>query len=781
MKKYILILIALFSTTFVNAQPPKFEISGTVKDAKTGEILIYTTVFQVGTVNGTTSDFDGKFRLEIEDLEHNEIEFSFIGYETQLITLDFKQTEYEVLLKQTSIEIGLPVIPGNRIYAQPHNENGKLLNKSTPTTILTKTDLERNDGFSFAPVLNQTPGLFMQNGTLNTNRISIRGIGSRSPFSTSKIRAYINEIPLTSGDGETTIEDFDLTLFDRIEITKGPGDVQRGASLGGTIWMRTFGLFNNPNNFESKTQFGSYNTVSTTNQLTTNFGYGWLNIRHSLLRSDGYRNNNQSNRQNFSLLGKISGSDVGNFYVLANYTNAKAEIPSSIDSLTFVNNPQAAAANWEGVNGNEDYDKGTFGLSFQKGFYDVGWEITSSVFYTFRNNYEVRPFNILDENSDMFGLRAKGTYNKRIKNNPLEIVIGTEVFNENYDWQTLENGTENQLSNNQENRFYYNAFAQGDLKLWNSVTLNAGVNVNDTRYNLTDLFNPDSTNQSGNYRFEPTISPRFGVVIEPTFSEKFGEAVIYINVGHGFSPPTVSETLTPNGQINLDIQPETGWNYEIGTRGFLYELPKTAQVYGIYYDFSFYRMNIENLLVGRNLGNGAFTTINAGKTQHNGFEGLVKFTPFVGKKYFVDLSVAYTFTAYQFTEFTDGNADYSGNELTGVPSNSVQTSLDFHYNIKENIRIYSTLQYQFIDKMPINDANTIYSESYQLANAKIGLRWRFEKVFLNFYGGINNIFEERYAAMLAVNATGFGSSSPRYYYPGLPRNFYGGVSIKWNF
>lgn len=781
MKKYILIIIALFSTTFVNAQTTKFEISGTIKDADTGEILAYATVFQIGTPNGTNADFDGNFRLEIEDLTHKEIEFSFIGYETQRITLDFEQTEYKILLKEAVVEIDLPIVSGRQIYKQPHSENGKLLNRSTATTIITKTALERNDGFSFSPVLNQTPGLLMQNGTLNTNRISIRGVGARSPFSTSKIRAYINEIPLTSGDGETTIEDFDLTLFDKIEITKGAGDVQRGASLGGTILMRTFDLFNNPNNFESKTQFGSYNTVLTTNQLTTNFSYGWLNIRHSLLHSDGYRNNNKSDRQNFSLLGKVDGAMFGNVYVLANYTNAKAEIPSSIDSLTFVNNPQAAAANWEAVNGNEDYGKGTFGLSFQKDFYDAGWQIASSVFYTFRNNYEVRPFNILDENSDMFGIRAKGMYNKRIKDNPLEIVIGTEIFNENYDWQTLQNGTENQLSNNQENRFYYNAFAQGDLRLWDAITLNAGLNFNDTRYNLTDLFNPDSTNQSGNYRFEPQISPRFGVVIEPKFSEKFGEAVIYINVGHGFSPPTVAETLTPDGQINPNIQPETGWNYEIGTRGFLYQLPKTAQVYGIYYDFSIYRMNIENLLVGRNLGNGAFTTINAGKTQHNGLEGLVKFTPFVGKKYNVDLSVAYTFTDYKFTEFTDGNSAYSGNELTGVPSNSVQTFLDFYYNLKENIRLYANFQYQFTDKMPINDANTIYSEKYQLSNAKIGLRWGFEKIFLNFYGGINNIFDTQYASMLAVNATGFGGNAPRYYYSGLPRNFYGGFSVKWNF
>ena len=169
------------------------------------------------------------------------------------------------------------------------------------------------------------------------------------------------------------------------------------------------------------------------------------------------------------------------------------------------------------------------------------------------------------------------TDNKQIKNDPLELVIGTEIFNENYEWQTLENGTENQISDNQENRFYYNAFAQADFKVWNSVIFNAGLNFNNTRYELTDLFNRDSTNQSGNYSFEPTVSPRFGVVIEPTFSEKFGEAVIYINVGNGFSPPTVSETLTPDGHINQNIQPETVPTYEIGYQGLLNELPTTDQ------------------------------------------------------------------------------------------------------------------------------------------------------------------------------------------------------------
>ena len=785
MRKIKLLLSLCFVMLLGNIDAQVFVISGEVKDAETGELLVFANIMQVGTTNGAVADIDGKFKLEINNRSYDEIEITFIGYESKRIKLDFEQTYYDILLKQQKITIGPPIIPGYRIWRKPHDINSKLLNRSTPTAIISSNDLQRNDGFSFAPVLNFAPGVFMQNGTLNTNRISIRGIGSRSPFSTSKIRAYLNEIPLTSGDGETTIEDFDLSLFDQVEINKGGGDVQHGASLGGTILLKTYQRYRIEDNFKSQVQFGSFNTIATTNQLQKKHNYGWVNVRHTLLNSAGYRDNNASTRHNFSLLSKLDAFTFADLYVLANYTNAKAEIPSSLDSLTFVKTPTEAAANWAAVNGNEDYGKGTFGLSLHKELYNDDnssiWKIDGSIFYNFRQNDEVRPFNTLAERSDMRGFRAKGLYEKSFNNSVLQVTLGTELFDENYDWQTFVNDTEQLLSDNVERRFYYNAFTQGDLKLWNGITINAGLNYNDTRYTLTDKFNPDSTNLSGDYRFEPTFSPRIGFVIEPHLSDKFGEAVLYINAGHGFSPPTVAETLTPNGQINPAIQPETGWTFDVGSRGFLWELPNTAQSYGIYYDFSFYRMAVENLLITTNLGNGSFFNVNAGATQHDGFEGLIKLSPFAKDEYEVHLTTAYTFSNYTFEEFNDGNIDYSGNELTGIPRHTLQSAVDFEYKIKKQMTLYGNVHYQFIDAMPINDANTVYADSYQVTNLKLGLRIGFESVFLNFYGGINNLFDERYASMLAVNARGFGSAAPRYYYPGFPRHYYGGLSVRWNF
>lgn len=88
--------------------------------------------------------------------------------------------------------------------------NDSLLNAPASIAVLTPADIQRNNLSEIAPVLNTIPGVFMQSGSINTNRISIRGIGTRTPYGTNKIRAFYGSIPLTSGDSETTIEDIDL-------------------------------------------------------------------------------------------------------------------------------------------------------------------------------------------------------------------------------------------------------------------------------------------------------------------------------------------------------------------------------------------------------------------------------------------------------------------------------------------------------------------------------------------------------------------------------------------
>ena len=43
---------------------------------------------------------------------------------------------------------------------------------------------------------------------------------------------------------------------------------------------------------------------------------------------------------------------------------------------------------------------------------------------------------------------------------------------------------------------------------------------------------------------------------------------------------------------------------------------------------------------------------------------------------------------------------------------------------------------------------------------------------MNISSGINNLFNKKYASGIVINARGIGGRDPRYYYPGLPRNYF---------
>jgi TonB-linked SusC/RagA family outer membrane protein len=64
-------------------------VQGTVTD-KDGNPLPGATIIESGSVNGTISDFDGNFTLEVSD-ENSTLEISFIGFESQQITANVNE------------------------------------------------------------------------------------------------------------------------------------------------------------------------------------------------------------------------------------------------------------------------------------------------------------------------------------------------------------------------------------------------------------------------------------------------------------------------------------------------------------------------------------------------------------------------------------------------------------------------------------------------------------------------------------------------------------------
>ncbi|GET30390.1 SusC/RagA family TonB-linked outer membrane protein [Prolixibacter sp. SD074] len=74
-------------------------ITGKVTDASTKEPLVGATVVIAGTTNGTTTDFDGNYRLNVT--RGQSLVYSFIGYRSQTITISGQTTLNVALAVET--------------------------------------------------------------------------------------------------------------------------------------------------------------------------------------------------------------------------------------------------------------------------------------------------------------------------------------------------------------------------------------------------------------------------------------------------------------------------------------------------------------------------------------------------------------------------------------------------------------------------------------------------------------------------------------------------------
>jgi len=638
--------------------------------------------------------------------------------------------------------------------------------------VISSADLQVAEGVNYSSILNKVPGVFMQSGALNTNRITIRGIGARSPFGTTSIRAYFGEIPLTDGNGNSAIEDFELGAISRIEIHKGPSGSSFGVGLGGTIILRPkYEVFQKATSSIASTH-GSYGLQRELIKVGVANTKIATNLVYSNTLSDGYRENNKYNRQTFtaSVLATISKKDTLQF--IGNYTDLKAFIPSSVNLETFNTNPKSAAPTWRDAQGFEDTQSILAGLTWNHSFSN-DLQVLSSVYTSAKKNNEPRPFNILKEKSNTYGIRSRVAGNV---SNKIKWGIGGELFYDNLKNSTFENrykdfplGTGSilgeQLSKLDEVRSYYNLFGETSYRFNKKLLVNLGVNFNQTSYKIKDQLNQGEEDQSGDLSFNPILSPKLGLL----FNLK-KNIILKASIAHGFAPPTTEETLLPEGEINTNLKPEQGWNFEVGSQfSFL-----KNRLYG---DVSIYNLKVTDLLVSRRSENDALFAINAGKTNHIGLEGNLNYEVLTTEKLSLLTFMNYSIYQYKFNTFIDEGNDFSNNKLTGVPSGVFNTGISF----ESNLGLFGNINFQYVGRIPANDANTVFSDSYKLVNAKMGYQTMFKKLNFKAFAGINNILDEKYVSQLQVNASSFGGRAPRYYYAGNPVNFYGGIVLSYLF
>lgn len=764
--RYIILSIGLVCC-FLQIKAQIQPVRGHIYDSQTRQPLAAVVILNIEGEELTRSDAKGYFEISSSQPE-NRVRAVLAGYKIQQIKLNTGEHDLNVQLDADAVSLNEVRIAGY---------NGNKTNKETAgaVALITLKDINRGAAVSLQLALNAIPGVRMDQSTLSEARISIRGNGVRASYGIRNIKIYVNEIPVTEADGTTRIEALDVNSIGRAEVIKGPASSIYGAGTGGVI---NFQLQRSPYQEQSLEASGliganGLHRLATTyrsggDKINSYVSYGWQEY-------EGYREHSNDMRRFLTGNFQLFPGNKRIITLLLNRTTQYSQIPGSLTQDQVNANPlQANATNLDKAAGR--YQTWTrIGLGQQYRFNDQ-FSNTTSVFTYFYDLDHPLPYAYIRNFYQSYGGRTRFTYDPGFKILPTRFTVGAE-FNEGMTKGTQyvnNHGTEGALNSNIDyQNTQYSIFYQSETTLGPQTTLTLGLSYNSLRYDVNDYL---KQNQSGLKKFDPQATPR--IALSHTFSPALS---LHASVSSGFSPPSSSEIKNVDGSINPTLQAEKGVNYEVNAKG---NLLKSR----LEYDLALFKMDMKGELIGQSVQQGITIYNNAGKTSHNGIELSLSYQILKPEDQNEILSLrpfaAVTYSDFKFKDYKTLNAQnevtatYDDNQLTGIAPWVLNAGID----LETRTGIYFYGSYFFSDRLPLNDANSVYNAAYHVANAKIGYRKQiFKCLETNLYAGLDNILNKSYSSIVSLNAVGYGGAQPAYFNPSPKRNGYGGLNVKFIF
>ena len=639
-------------------------------------------------------------------------------------------------------------------------------NVPAAVSVVDQTDIQLGQPtLGFNESLNRVPGVFVQNSYnyAQNQRISIRGFGTRSAFGVREIKVLVDGIPETQPDGQTQLDNIDLGATQRIEVLRGPASSLYGNSSGGVINIITED--GPPTPFLETRLMGGYYGLQKY-QAKTGGQVGNLNFlfNTSYLSLNGYRDH--SREQNVLFTGKLRytidpRSDVT--MLLSFLDSPLIEDPGALTRAQVEQNRRQARDLNVQLDAGERITQGKMGFVYRNQFLP-GHEITVmqySLFRQFDNKLPIFPSaggGIVK--FDRFGIGGgiKYTYDTLIASFPNRLMLGidTEYQNDNRRRFNNNNGQRGALRLHQdEDVRSVGPFVQNEFALLDNLLLTAGLRYDNVRFTVDDRFLSDG-DDSGARTFDQ-LSPMGGILYSPLPTWH-----LYGNVSTAFQVPTTTELANPTegGGFNSDLDPQKAINYEIGTRGVLWER--------LNYDVALFWIVIDDELVQFEGASGRTFFRNAGRSERKGTEVYFNL-PLTDR---LQWTLSYTYLDATFDRYLTPAGRFDGNDEPGIPPHQLFTELFYSHPSG----FYSAFNMYFVDDFFVNDANTEKNDAYTVLNLRMGYEWTLGRGRISPFIGFNNITNEKYNGIVRLNALG-----GRFFEPAPTFNLYGGLQMTYEF
>ncbi len=210
--KNIIIFTFLAFSSLVSAQ----KLSGTIMDGEFNEPLAFSNVVVKGTIIGTTSDFEGKYTLDVPVGVYT-IQFLYLGYETKEISnvemVLGKLTEVDVVMNPSSNQLDEVVL----VTSARQNSETAILNVQRKSVNLldglSAQSIKKVGDSDLAGAIKRVPGVSVQGGKY----VYVRGLGDR--YSKTVLNGL--EVPGLDPDRNTLqLDIFPTNLIENILVSK---------------------------------------------------------------------------------------------------------------------------------------------------------------------------------------------------------------------------------------------------------------------------------------------------------------------------------------------------------------------------------------------------------------------------------------------------------------------------------------------------------------------------------------------------------------------------------
>lgn len=222
-----LCLVSFLTVAFSFAQSGT--ATGTIMDGEFAEPMAFANVIVKGTTTGTTSDFDGKYILNLEPGTYTLV-FSYVGYNTQeisdvVITAN-KETVVDITLSTNSLETVIVTTSVKR-----NTENAVLNFQKKSVTLLdglSAQSIKKTGAGNIASAVKSVPGVSVQGGKY----VYVRGLGDR--YTKSILNGL--DIPGLDPDRNTIPMDiFPTNIIDNVIVLKSASAEYPADFTGGIV------------------------------------------------------------------------------------------------------------------------------------------------------------------------------------------------------------------------------------------------------------------------------------------------------------------------------------------------------------------------------------------------------------------------------------------------------------------------------------------------------------------------------------------------------------------